>query len=70
MAADLHGSARTTPRVRAELQASQETTRALAATYGLNETTVATCRHSTFTADEPMGPRSSESSKVEEAAVG
>ena len=31
MGAGLHGSARTTPRVRAELQASQEGTRALAA---------------------------------------
>ena len=31
MAAGLHGSARTTPRVRAELQASQEATRILAA---------------------------------------
>jgi hypothetical protein len=31
MAAGLHGSARTTPRVRAELQAAQASTRALAA---------------------------------------
>lgn len=35
MATGLHGSARTTPRVRAELQASQESTRALAG-YGLS----------------------------------
>jgi hypothetical protein len=32
----LHGSARTTPCLRAEFQASQESTRALAARYGLN----------------------------------
>ena len=36
MAGVLHGSARTTPRIRAELQASQEATRVLAARYGLN----------------------------------
>jgi hypothetical protein len=47
MAAGLHGSARTTPRVRAELQASQEATRALAARYGLNEKTVAKWRKRT-----------------------
>ena len=41
MAAGLHGSARTTPRVRAELQASQEGTRALAARHGLNPKTAA-----------------------------
>jgi transposase-like protein len=44
MAAGLHGSARTTPRVRAELQAAQEATRALAARYGLNPKTVAKWR--------------------------
>jgi hypothetical protein len=40
MAEILHGSARTTPRVRAELQASQEATCVLAARYGLNPKTV------------------------------
>ena len=57
MAGVLHGSARTTPRVRAELQASKETTRALAARYGLNRNDggqVAQAR--TTTADAPMGP--------------
>jgi hypothetical protein len=56
MAGILHGSARTTPRVRAELQASQEATRALAAQYGLNPKTVAQWRKRTTTADQPMGP--------------
>lgn len=37
----LHGSARTTPYLRAELKASKESTRALAARYGLNPKTVA-----------------------------
>ena len=44
MAAGLHGSARTTPRVRAELQAAQASTRALAAQYGLNPKTIAKWR--------------------------
>jgi transposase len=72
MAAGLHGSARTTPRVRAELQASQEATRALAARHGLNPKTVAKWRQRTTTADRPMGPsrpRSSVLSEAEEAIV-
>src|ERR671920_776456 len=72
MAPGLHGSARTTPRVRAELQAAQEATRALAARYGLNPKTVAKWRRRTTTADQPMGPRRPRSSvltEVEEAVV-
>ena len=72
MAASLHGSARTTPRVRAELQASQETTRTLAARYGLNPKTVAKWRRRTSTADARMGPsqpRSSVLTEAEEAIV-
>ena len=67
MAAGLHGSARTTPRVRAELQASQEGTRTLAARYGLNPKTVAKWRRRTGTADAPMGPRRPRSSVLTEA---
>src|SRR5690606_28412073 len=48
----------TTPRLRAELQASQESTRSLAARYGLNPKTVAKWRKRTTTADAPMGPKS------------
>ncbi len=40
MASILHGSARTTPCLRAEFQASKESTRSLAARYGLNPKTV------------------------------
>ncbi len=72
MAAGLHGSARTTPRVRAELQAAKESTRALAARYGLNPKTVAKWRGRTGTADAPMGPRrpcSSVLTEAEEAIV-
>lgn len=57
MAGSLHGSARTTPRVRAELQASKETSGALAKRYGLSRTTVAKWRARTNTVDAPMGPR-------------
>jgi transposase InsO family protein len=72
MAAGLHGSARTTPRVRAELQRSQEATGALAARYGLNPKTVAKWRRRATTADRPMGPsrpRSSVLTEAEEAIV-
>ena len=57
MGSVLHGCARTTPRVRAELQASQESSRALAADYGLNPKTVRKWRGRTTTVDAPMGPR-------------
>src|SRR5215218_6977792 len=72
MAAGLHGSPRTTPRVRAELQASREATRRLAAQYGLNPKTVAKWRRYGSTADAPMGPtrpRSSVLTEAEEAIV-
>ena len=72
MAAVLHGSARTTPRVRAELQASQEATSTLAQRYGLSRTTVATWRTRTTTDDAPMGPSSPRSTVLtpaEEAMV-
>ncbi len=57
MAGSLHGSARTTPRVRAELQASKETGGALAKHYGLSRNTVAKWRARATTDDAPMGPR-------------
>jgi translation initiation factor IF-2 len=72
MAAGIHGSARTTPRVRAELQASQATTRGLAARYGLDPKTVAKWRSRSSTADARMGParpRSTVLTEAEEAIV-
>ena len=72
MAGLLHGSARTTPRVRAELQASKESTRSLAEQYGLNPKTVAKWRQRSTTDDAPMGPRAPRSSvltSAEEAIV-
>ncbi len=71
MAAVLHGSARTTPRVRAELQAAQASSRALAAQYSLNPKTVLKWRKRSVTADAPMGPkpRSTVLTEAEEAIV-
>src|SRR4028118_1058758 len=73
MAAGLHCAPRTTPRVRAELQASQEATGVLAVRYGLNPKTVTKWRKRTTTADQPMGPakpRSTVLTEAEEATVG
>ena len=72
MAGSLHGSARTTPRVRAELQASKETTGTLAQRYGLSRATVTKWRARTTTDDPPMGPTSPHSTvltRAEEAMV-
>jgi transposase InsO family protein len=72
MPAVLHGSARTTPRVRAELQASKESTRTLAGRYGLNPKTVAKWRRRETTADAAMGPRDPHStvlSPIEETMI-
>ena len=72
MGSVLHGCARTTPRIRAELQASQESTRSLAARHCLNPKTVEKWRSRTTTADAPMGPetpRSTVLTPAEEAIV-
>jgi transposase-like protein len=57
MASVLHSSARTTPHLRAEFQASKESSRALAARYGLNAKTVRKWRKRTTTGDALMGPK-------------
>lgn len=67
MAVGPHGSARTTPRVQAELQASQGSTRALASRYGLNPKTVTKWRRRSTTADAPMGPARPRSTTLTEA---
>ncbi len=72
MANMLHGSARTTPRIRAELQRSKEKTSILAQRYGLSRTTVTKWRSRTTTADAPMGPTKPKStvlSPAEEAVI-
>lgn len=72
----LHGSARTTPRIRAELhkrsQGAEDSARALATRYRLHPKTVLKWRHRPTTRDAPMGPRhvhSAALSPLEEAAV-
>src|ERR1700712_385741 len=72
MASVLHGSARTTPRVRAELQAAQASRRSLAVLYGLNPKTVAKWRGRSETCDARMGPKAPKSTVLtpaEEAIV-
>ena len=72
MATMLHGSARTTLRIRAELQRSKEKTSVLAQRYGLSRTTVTKWRSRTTTTDAPMGPSQPKStvlSPAEEAVI-
>ena len=57
----LHGCARATPCLRAELRATQERTRTLAVSYGLSPKTVKKRRIQTTTADAPMGPKTPKS---------
>ena len=57
MAIRLHGSARTTTRIRAELQLATGSQRTLAKLYGINPKTVAKWRARTSVLYEPMGPR-------------
>lgn len=57
MAIRLHDSARTTPRIRAELQLATGSHRSLAKLYGINLKTVAKWRARTSVLDESMGPR-------------
>ena len=67
----LHGSATTTEAVRRAIQRSQESLRALAKRYGINQKTVAKWRNRSFVADERTGPRDPKSTvlTVEEEAV-
>jgi hypothetical protein len=52
----MHGSATTTPAIRAAIQTSTLSIRALARKYGLNPKTVAKWKSRPSTADLPMGP--------------
>ncbi len=68
----LHGSAKTTYVVRAELQRSQASSAELARRFGINEKTVRKWRSRAMVEDKPMGPkerRSSVLSAIEEAAI-
>jgi transposase InsO family protein len=67
----LHGSATTTEAVRRAIQHSQESLRALAKRYGINQKTVAKWKGRTSVADLPTGPREPKSTVLtaEEEAV-
>jgi DNA-binding transcriptional regulator YiaG len=56
----LHGSATTTTAVRRAIQHSQESLRALANRYGINQKTVAKWKKRTSAADLPTGPKRTE----------
>src|ERR687890_57463 len=66
-----HGSATTTAAIRRAIQHSQESLRALAKRYGVNQKTVAKWRKRTSHADLPTGPRKPRSTvlSIEEEAV-
>lgn len=68
----LHGSAKTTHVIRAELQRSKAPVAELARRYGINEKTVRKWRSRTDIIDAPMGPKERKStvlSELEEAAI-
>lgn len=67
----LHGSATTTEAVRRAIQHSQESLRALAKRYGINQKTVAKWKKRGSVADLPTGPKAPRSTvlSIEEEAV-
>ena len=68
----LHGSAKTTHAVRAELKRSEASIAELARRYAINEKTVRKWRSRPTVEDEPMGPKEQKStvlSALEEAAI-
>jgi transposase InsO family protein len=67
----LHGSARTTEAVRRAIQHSQESLRALAKRYGVNQKTVAKWKKRSSVSDERTGPKDPHSTvlTIEEEAI-
>ena len=67
----LHGCATTTEAVRRAIQNSQESLRALARRYGINQKTVAKWKQRKTVADIPTGPREAKSTvlSIEDEAV-
>ena len=67
----LHGSATTTEAIRRAIQNSQESLRALARHYGINQKTVAKWKKRTSVTDVPTGPKEPRSTvlTVEEEAI-
>ncbi|MEQ1484883.1 MAG: hypothetical protein ABL913_04840, partial [Methyloglobulus sp.] len=71
MASILHGNAKTTPRIRQEMQDADESLATLAARYSLNEKTVLKWTHADGVEDKKSGPatRRSVLTEVEQQAV-
>src|SRR5215470_6986384 len=67
----LHGCATTTEAVRRAIQNSQESLRALAKRYGINQKTVAKWKQRETAADLPTGPKEAKSTvlSIEEEAI-
>ena len=67
----LHGSATTTEAIRRAIQNSQESLRALAKRYGVNQKTVRKWRNRSSVADLPTGPKEPRSTvlSIEEEAI-
>src|SRR5215471_16072706 len=67
----LHGSATTTEAVRRAIQHSQESLRALARRYGINQKTVAKWKRRSSVADLPTGPKDPRSTvlSIEDEAI-
>jgi transposase-like protein len=67
----LHSSATTTEAVRRAIEHSQESLRALAARYGINQKTVAKWKKRSSVADLPTGPKEPKSTvlTIEEEAI-
>src|SRR5271154_4917766 len=67
----LHGCATTTEAVRRAIQNSQESLRALAKRYGINQKTVAKWKQRETVADLPTGPKEAKSTvlSTEEEAI-
>ena len=67
----LHGCATTTEAVRRAIQNSQESLRALAKRYGINQKTVAKWKQRKTVADLPTGPKEAKSTvlSIEEEAI-
>jgi transposase-like protein len=67
----LHGSATTTEAIRRAIQHSQESLRALAKRYGINQKTVRKWRSRSSVSDLPTGPKEPKSTvlSIEEEAI-
>ena len=71
MASILHGNAKTTPRIRKEIQESEESIAALAKKYNINFKTVLYWKHADSVEDKKSGPktRPSVSTELEQQAI-